>query len=184
MTEQAQLILEQCPNPGLAVDIGANDGTFLSNTIDLERLGWRVLCIEPNPYYGVDLWASRKEVVVGACGKENAPALFFAVETSNNKYAAHSSLKHKQEAMVFEVQVKTLDWYLEQWGVPQLDVLCADVEGGEEDILLGFDLAKWKPKVICLESWEAGNKYGHMLPGYTLVKEVQDDRLYLRNDEI
>ncbi|MDR2410233.1 MAG: FkbM family methyltransferase [Bacteroidales bacterium] len=34
---------------GFYVDIGANDGKFISNTYCFEKLGWEGVCIEPQP---------------------------------------------------------------------------------------------------------------------------------------
>jgi hypothetical protein len=34
---------------GFYVDIGANDGKFISNTYCFEKLGWEGICIEPQP---------------------------------------------------------------------------------------------------------------------------------------
>ena len=44
-------ILKQFPEGfrGYAVEIGALDGQYISNTWLLEQNGWTCLCIEPNP---------------------------------------------------------------------------------------------------------------------------------------
>ena len=182
MTEQCEIFLSHCPTPGYAIDVGANDGLYLSNTIDLEKAGWHVLCIEPNPAYGFDLWVNRKEVVIGAVSDTSGEVNFYPRVTDNNKYAAYSSLTPHPDGFVFPVAVRTLDEYLAIWNPPQLDLLTVDVEGWEKKVLAGFDINRWKPKVICLEDWATfSGTYAAELPDYELIKMVNGlDHVYVR----
>lgn len=179
MTRQCEVILAQFTSPGYAIDIGANDGLFLSNTIDMEQQGWRVLCIEANGYYGPDLWANRKEVVIGAVGDVADDREFYLRSSAYNKYASLSGLTPIEDSSCIPVQVNTLDWYLQVWQPPRLDVLCIDTEGGEAGVLRGFDLARWHPKVICLEDWTRNNAFGSYLANYSLVETVDFDHIYV-----
>lgn len=179
MTKQAEFFLSKFTEPGYAVDIGANDGIFLSNSIDLEKQGWRVLCIEANGFYGPSLWDSRKESVIGAVGATDSSATFYLHGNSEHGYASNSGLVISSERTV-PVTVHTLDWYLDRWNPPQLDILMADVEGGEKDILSGFSIEKWHPKIICLEDWLWGGTEFSLPPEYEKAEVLDYDVIWVR----
>lgn len=183
MSRQSEYFFSQFPGAGYAIDVGANDGTYLSNTLALEKAGWHVLCIEANGYYGPALWATRKEVVIGGVGPADDEAMFHISKSENNKYAANSSLKNEYPNFSIPTTVRPLDWYLQLWNPPQLDILCVDVEGTEIDVLAGFDLARWHPKLICLEDWcEQSHKFEPYLPHYTKVAQFGYDNIFARNE--
>ena len=47
---------------GTAIDVGANNGEFESNTILLEDAGWDVLCVEADPRYALPLKLNRRQL--------------------------------------------------------------------------------------------------------------------------
>jgi len=50
------------------------------------------------------------------------------------------------------VPVMTLDQVLEDAGAPQpLDFVSIDVEGHDVEVLAGFDLARWRPRLLLIE---------------------------------
>jgi hypothetical protein len=51
-----------------------------------------------------------------------------------------------------EIPTITLDELLEREGVSQLDFLSMDIEGGEKKALAAFDLARYRPRLICIET--------------------------------
>ncbi len=151
---------------GVAVDIGAADGLNGSNTKHLELAGWRVLCIEPNPIYAAILRHHRNEVMELACGKQNRDGQKFKIyETTPGNFQACSSLKPDPTVVqahggpkpsTTQVNVRTLDWCLEKAGITKLDLVSIDVEGTEQDVLDGFDIGRWKPKMVIIEDWRGG----------------------------
>jgi FkbM family methyltransferase len=177
---------------GFACDVGAYDGRTLSNTLHLEERGWNVLCIEPNPLCAGFLTMNRKLVKMVACGKEDSDSQPFTVVETNvpRNYAAASALvlsedrpKHPEEKIIgtFDVPVRTLNSLLRQVGFPRLDVLNIDVEGGEADVLTGFDIAWWSPKVIVLEDWKGGRFRDKMrVHGYHLYRKRDVNEIYRR----
>ena len=50
-------------------------------------------------------------------------------------------------------ELRTLDSVLEESGLQRIDFLSLDVEEMELDVLAGFDLTKWKPKLILIEDF-------------------------------
>lgn len=150
---------------GVAVDVGAGNGIFLSNTYAFELAGWTCICIEPNPNFLNQLRSYRKLVLPYAVGKGeyNAPFTSYKIRGT---YEACSALQPSAEVVeefrrsgqieseeTFTVCVKPLDTLLYQVGATRLDYLSIDVEGGEWDVLSGFSLDIWEPKVIVVEQW-------------------------------
>ena len=57
----------QFKRDGFFLDFGAFDGETISNTYALEKeLGWRGICVEPNPRYYPSLCRCRKCITVNA----------------------------------------------------------------------------------------------------------------------
>jgi len=178
---------------GYACEVGAWNGVELSTTLHLEQRGWRVLCIEANPLMAGQLTMNRKLVKMVACGKENAAAQqdFHVIESGKpGNYSAISALspdpncppqENAKEIGIFKVPVLTLDYLLKSVEFPRLDVLTIDVEGGEADVLAGFDIAWWSPKVIVLEDWKGGRYRDKMsVHGYHLYRRRNVNEVYCR----
>jgi FkbM family methyltransferase len=160
-------LLEQFPEPGYAVELGAYDGIYGSTTYQLEQVGWKVLCVEPNPRFQVQLLKNRKLVWGGACSDHKGRERFHILDPAP---ACYSSLRpDKQRATSIgpfneeswtetEVAVDTLDHLLERYQFPRVDCATIDTEGTELDVLKGFDLDRWQVKALVVESWDAQNE--------------------------
>jgi Methyltransferase FkbM domain len=66
---------------------------------------------------------------------------------------------------------------------PQLDhidAMIVDTEGWEREVLMGLDLGKYNPKVICLENFKKLSEYRSFMTdkGYKLDKEIEQDEFY------
>jgi FkbM family methyltransferase len=179
---------------GYACDVGAYDGTELSNTIQLEQRGWDVLCVEANPMCAARLTMTRKLVRIVACGKENLERqdfFIYEIEREGN-YSAISSLhpdenrpvhRDAQVSMTLKVPVRTLDWLLESVKFPRLDVLTIDVEGSEADVLAGFTVSRWRPKVIVVEDWYGGRHRAWMADhGYRMFRKREINEVYVHRE--
>jgi hypothetical protein len=94
-----------------------------------------------------------------------------------NQWPADTSMKS------ICVPTMTLDTILAWSGFPRLDFLSVDVEGTEIDVLNGFDLERWKPKAMILESWTDPSNYHELLtPRYDRVQRIEFNDLYLRRE--
>jgi len=80
---------------------------------------------------------------------------------------------------LFEVRTRRLDRLLEEAGFPKLDYLTIDVEGWEPQVMAGFTVERWKPKVIVLED-VANNRVD--IPGYDIVSRHEYDNIYVRRE--
>lgn len=172
---------------GYAVELGATDGLFLSNTKVLEDNGWTVLCIEPNPMHHEALSRTRKLCLRCACDREprvraelevmgNQPPYSHAVLRYTNGPPAEAQFGRSHKVLT---TVLTLDQCLTVCGFPLLDVLSLDVDGIERDILAGLDLARWKPKVVIIEEHRE-RALSDALPGYRYAQRIGDNGCYLR----
>ena len=150
---------------GTCLDIGMADAITGNNTYHFEQLGWNCLCVEPNPRYYSMGKLIRKNVENVACGKNNADNIEFEIFTINgDNQGAISSLKvdtrliqsHKHLINKVEkipVKVVTLDSLLENHSeIKNIDFISIDTEDTELDVLKGFDINKWKPKLLVIEN--------------------------------
>lgn len=169
---------------GHACDVGANDGRFLSNSLHFEEKGWTVLCIEPNPLLASAGRIYRKLWREVACASRDAEGVDFHSMEGNN-HASNSALcwegqthpPDTSDRKIFRVQVRTLDRVLEEAGFPRLDYLTVDVESWEREVIAGFTVERWKPRVIVLEEW---TENAIEIPGYNIIRRRMFDNLYLR----
>ena len=71
------------------VDLAANDAECLSNTVRLEReLGWRGLCIEPNPKYTARLRQLRSCGLIQAPVSSDEREVSFAMQDDRGRITA------------------------------------------------------------------------------------------------
>jgi FkbM family methyltransferase len=168
---------------GTAVELGALDGVYLSNTLKLEQNGWRCLCIEPNPRYRDALICNRKLVQCCAC--------LDIMSASEPCYENELVYQFTQTAIGGEdpwgncpfpskVPVLTLDICLRLAGFTSLDVLSLDTDGSEARVLKGFNLAYWKPKFVFVENLFDGESVDPILreAGYGFIQRMGYDSVY------
>jgi len=153
---------------GVFVDIGANDGVKISNTLYFEReLGWSGLAVEPLPCIFEKLQSNRRCHVLNACisDKEGKSCFLEVVGASNMLSGLASKLDprhvrriHKnirrQGGTVHEIEVETTTWEvaLSKYLIKCVDFLSLDTEGGELDILRSIDFVGTPVRVISVEN--------------------------------
>jgi len=173
---------------GFFVEVGANRPQQESQTWHLEQLGWTGILIEPQPDLAEELRRQRS-------------ARVFAVACSSPQNAGRSMRLHVAGALsaldrermapgaeperVIEVPVRTLDDILNEARAPAgLELLSIDVEGHELEVLGGFDLARWQPRLILLED-HVGDLSKHRFltaAGYRLVRRCENNGWYVPRD--
>jgi FkbM family methyltransferase len=125
--------------PGYFLEIGANDGFTLSNTIYLEEeFGWVGLLVEANPAYEASLRRRRAEVTIAAVVdvegtyKFRSAGLFGGIVDSLDP--AHANRTRTSESI--EVWGTRLSRILkERQAPPVIDFVSIDVEGAEVSIV-------------------------------------------------
>ena len=148
---------------GFFVEVGAYDGVNLSNTHHFEQSGWNGILVEPDPDMAERCRRQRPRSSVFECaaGDPAGPReiAFFKV-TGGEAYSTTSlSAEHRErlERMGLawrevRVAVRTLDSMLEEVQASRIDFVSIDVEGAELSVLRGFDIRRWKPDVVFVET--------------------------------
>ncbi len=141
--------------PGYFLEIGANDGTTLSNTLYLEtEFGWRGGLIEANPRYEAALKKRRADVLMKGIGGEEVAAQFVDAGLygglASQIDATHE--KHTQGAPRIDIQLTTLTKALTELSAPKvIDFLSVDVEGAERSIILQLVESEYRVRCGCIE---------------------------------
>ena len=179
---------------GYFVDVGASDGVGLSNTLTMEReLGWKGLCIEPNPVFFERLKINRKcalstDVVDFKNGNivtfrvdNNALGGIVADDTDNNiavrgspSHIAHERPGWRPLAMATTMsrETKTLDVLLENAQAPSIiDFLSLDVEGAETRVLKNFPFDRYVFLTAVIERPQPELEKILFTHGYVFVRE-------------
>ena len=145
---------------GTFVECGAYDGRSWSNTWGLATMGWKGLYIEPYPaqadrcvenHVGNDVVVDRVAV-----GRKNEDGwLYQGGEVSSIKWNKVSRAWGCKQDRRLPIKIETLDHILDRHGwLAHFDLLVIDVEGAEEDVLRGFSLWRWRPKMVIIELHE------------------------------
>ncbi|MGH8673011.1 MAG: FkbM family methyltransferase [Burkholderiales bacterium] len=148
---------------GFFVEVGAYDGVNLSNTYHFEQNGWTGILVEPDPDMAERCRRERPrsrtfECAVGGPGSDGE-ITFFQV-TGGEAYSTTSLTDAHRERVTrlglswreVRVAVRTLDSILEEALASRIDFVSIDVEGGETAVLRGFDIRRWKPGVVIVET--------------------------------
>ncbi len=141
---------------GWHVDVGANDGVFISNTFALYRLGWRGICVEPHPQAHAKLLANRPRDICLQCAVGNQSGeveLAWDGDVSEGAHiGARSSSGHSAK-----VAIRRLADILAENNVPkEFELLSIDVEGMETEVLDSLDWSQYSPRVVIIEYNSAG----------------------------
>ncbi|TVQ61378.1 MAG: FkbM family methyltransferase [Phycisphaerales bacterium] len=190
---------------GFFIEVGAYDGVALSVTRALEAAGWTGLLIEALPERAAQCARNRpnSRVEHAALGKPGGPATvtFSAVEhaTPGMDMLSHidapdATTEHKEtieregaRTKSVTVPMTTMDALLAKAPPSRIDAVVIDVEGAEASLLAGFDLKKWRPRVIVIEDNTMGedDRVASIVRagGYTECGWVGVNRVFVRTDE-
>jgi FkbM family methyltransferase len=149
---------------GYYVEVGALDGDRLSNTYHFEHsLNWTGVLVEADPEQAQRCRQNRPRSIVAnraACAP-GSPATVtlqvadgaeeFSTMSANRVYAGLLA-ERGITTRTIDVPAATLDDILTDAGARAIDFVTIDVEGHELDVMRGFDLRRWRPTVVLLES--------------------------------
>ena len=196
---------------GFFIEVGAYDGVTLSNTYFLEQMGWSGMLVEPirELCQRAANVRPRSRVVQAACSKRGSTgtATFTVAQNVAVLSFLHADEDHiarcKREGATLveiEVPVRSLDDILlsERSGAigrvgpwqPDrgwcIDVVSIDTEGCELDVLDGFTLERFKPRVLVIENDRpSGSTIEPYLTdrGYRKFHRQQINDFYIRKDD-
>ncbi len=141
---------------GYFLEIGANDGYTISNTVYLEeKFGWNGLLVEANPAYEISLKNRKSKSIIAAITdkkgtfKFRAAGLYGGVDESLDRM--HNKIT--DGAPLITVNGITLEQALVDHGAPSLiNFVSIDVEGGELPIVRQLcDLRNFRFLCGCIE---------------------------------
>lgn len=152
---------------GFYIDVGANDPDYISVTKAFYIRGWKGINIEPLPSAYLKLLNSRKRDInlnIGA-GEKKGKAIFYSRGSGSTTLK-----KYKRNAKPITIYINTLSNICKKYLPIKKEIhFCKiDVEGGEKNVLMGYDFQNYRPKIFCLESTRPGS----YVPNYELWDEI------------
>lgn len=148
---------------GFYVEVGAYDGKVISNTYYFEQLGWTGVLVEPQPDKAAACRVNRPQSRVFQCAAVSSPEttsielldvpggeVYSTVVASD--FNLHRLRDFGLESRTIRVPTRTLDSILEEVRPEAIDFVSIDVEGAELEVLGGFDIARWRPQLVLVES--------------------------------
>lgn len=152
---------------GVFVDIGANDGVTLSNTLHLERLGWTGLAVEPIPSVYERLQQNRRCATVHGCVARGPGRRIFREISGGSQMLSGlldqydpRHLERIQREVALDggtwrdIEVEAFGFHdlMDRHGIRRIDYLSLDVEGGEYQILKSIDFQRTPVAVLSVEN--------------------------------
>src|SRR5262245_61766106 len=137
------------------VDVGAADPRLGSRAWRLEVVGWSGILIEPRPDMAAKLRSERRaRVYECACSRPADVERSMQLHLRGGYSSLHQNLviPGLEHQGTVTVAVRTLDDLLDDAKAPcPLDFVSIDVEGFGTALLEGFDLDRWRPRLILIE---------------------------------
>jgi FkbM family methyltransferase len=195
------------PDPayrGTMIEVGAAKPDYLSVSATFRSRAWRVVSIEPNPYFCEMQRRQGNDVLQYACGDTDQDDVsFFVVRTdatyqgepvTNESFSSlgvrgqYAEMMKSVPTSVDEIKVKLrrLDTILREHAADlgEVDVVCIDVEGWELEVLSGFSFELHQPKVLIVENLFLDATYVDYFAkkGYALWKRLEPNDIFVRCD--
>lgn len=141
---------------GFFLDVGAGDALVNSTTAFLEKgLGWTGIAIDAEPKHLESYVKVRPGTRFFAffVGNKDGEVVDFYV--NDREWRISSGVKGFAESHgkshVVKVPEITLNTLLERQGVRRIDFLSMDIEQAEPMALAGFDIRRYRPRLVCIE---------------------------------
>ena len=159
---------------GFYVDIGAHDGISDSNTFHFDRLGWHGICIEPHRTFYPQLVKNRPRATCLNCAvwDEELESVDFYVTAVGGWSRIGGPIPNADWPIVGiqHPHTRILNNVLQEYNAPApLDLISIDVETSEWHVLNGFDLDKYRPRIVVIEDMGMKRQFDSFFEGYTGV---------------
>ena len=176
---------------GVMIEVGAGPIDFYSMSKHFRENDWRCICIEPNPKFVASHLEAGNEVYGVACANYEGKSKFKVVETGlqiDLEGISFSALEVKYpmppylKVSEIEVEVIRLDTLLEKINVSNIDFISVDTEGWELEVIEGFNISKYNPKIVILENYANNSDYSKFMDnlGYELIHCVQYNWIFTK----
>jgi FkbM family methyltransferase len=143
---------------GFFVDIGANHHQQLSKTWYLEtQLGWSGIAVDANKDFAAGYASHRPRTryfTFFVSDRSDEAAQLFVISRNTTVASGHKDFVSLfgTPDRVDSVPTITLDDLLAAEKVEKLDFLTIDIELHEPEALRGFDIARHRPRLVCIEA--------------------------------
>jgi FkbM family methyltransferase len=144
---------------GVFLDVGCWDWQDGSTTLYLEeKLGWSGIGVDAQATVrrGYEMHRHRTKfmnyIVTDHSGTREKLYVAGQISSINERHVELFPGAQWEEQKPIEVPTITLDELLSQHGVEHLDFLSMDIEGAEPKALAGFDIQKYRPRLVCIEA--------------------------------
>tara|TARA_Y100001958_G_C21022128_1_gene398272 strand:- start:96 stop:794 length:699 start_codon:yes stop_codon:yes gene_type:complete len=142
-------------NPkGFYIDIGCQHPVSNNNTYLLHKKGWTGINIDLDDT-NIELFNYHRSNDNNICAclssKFGKKDLYYFHSGSPINSLEKKTVKNKSNYSVKTVNTVTLDSVLQKVNIDSIDYLNLDVEGHEIDVLNGFNIDFYKPKIISVE---------------------------------
>jgi len=143
---------------GVFLDVGSYDYKRFSNTYYLEQeLGWSGVAIDAQQEFEADYLKYRPRTrFFSAFVSDRSGAIETLFVPQHNRLVASSSKefadRYDATGKKREVPTITLNDLLGRMGVTRIDFLTMDIELAEPKALAGFDIVRYRPRLVCVEA--------------------------------
>ena len=157
-----EIYAQHFDGPGRFVEVGAYDGFMYSNTYHLAQAGWEGLYIEPVLDFFLRCQHNHRDhnvrVLNAACSNYNGDIDLYQ---GPDIYSANGEMVKGKTVTVPCYMLDNVLFYMD-WR-ERFELLVIDVEFHEKEVLQGFSLAKWKPKMVIIEAHESHENRAYAL---------------------
>jgi len=169
------------------VEVGANQPHALSQTWELEQRGWTGVLIEPQPELANRLRRERTaQVFAVACSSRasSGSSMTLHLAGPHSSFDSNLNLAKVKPHGSISVPLLSLDEILLAAGAAQIDFMSIDVEGHELEVLDGFDLPRWRPRLLLIEDLLLNLRLHRYLTGrgYRWVRRTGINNWYVPED--
>ena len=174
---------------GFYIDVGANDPNYISVTKAFYLRNWHGINIEPLPNkYNLLLKDRPRDInlQVGV-GKTKGNATLYLKRAGSTMIPKFANKNSKSINIKIETMANICSKYISR--NRNIHFCKIDVEGGEKNVLSGFDFKNYRPKVFIIESTKPGTgvpcysewEYILLENDYSFVYQYRINRLYIDN---
>lgn len=182
---------------GFYIDVGGGHPVADNVSFHFYLRGWRGLVVEPQRALARAYAAIRpRDIVVDhPVGDRDGEVVFHRVDRlhgfstiveENAKGAREFGVGYRSETQ----PIRRLSGLIEEREIEAIDFLKIDVEGAEGLVLAGLDLARHRPRVMCIEAVQPGSmadasagwEPGLLAQGYRLAFQDDLNRFYVAEE--
>ena len=147
---------------GIFVDVGAYDGYNWSNVWGLAEIGWHGICLEPIRTFAKqceERYVGKPITVFNLCAGDFVGETVLYMDpggvsnTIDEETAKRNPFGFSYDPIPVPITVVTLTSLFDQIQLPEdFELISIDVEGAELKVLNGWDIDKYRPKMVIIET--------------------------------